>query len=81
MRMYMSVFPIDNTLLGKLSLTLFGALANLAPGKCWCGNLTSPKRAPANWDPADWAHMGQFLQGGKNGRLMSFFFYKSRASV
>ena len=25
-------------------------------------------------------HMGQFLQGGKNGRLMSFFF-KSRASV
>ena len=27
-----------------------------------------------------WNHMGQFLQGGKNGRLMSFFF-KSRASV
>ena len=26
------------------------------------------------------SHMGQFLQGGKNGRLMSFFF-KSRASV
>ena len=25
-------------------------------------------------------HMGQFLQGGKNGHLMSFFF-KSRASV
>ena len=25
-------------------------------------------------------HMGQFLQGGKNGRLMSFFF-KRRASV
>ena len=22
------------------------------------------------------AHMGQFLQGGKNGRLMSFFFLK-----
>ena len=21
-------------------------------------------------------HMGQFLQGGKNGRLMSFFFFK-----
>ena len=26
-------------------------------------------------------HMGQFLQGGKKGRLMSFFFFKSRASV
>ena len=27
-------------------------------------------------------HMGQFLQGGKNGRLMSyFFFFKSRASA
>ena len=23
-----------------------------------------------------YAHMGQFLQGGKNGRLMSFFFLK-----
>ena len=27
-----------------------------------------------------YSHMGQFLQGGKNGHLMSFFF-KSRASV
>ena len=23
-------------------------------------------------------HMGQFLQGGKNGRLMSYFFYRTR---
>ena len=30
--------------------------------------------------PCTTTHMGQFLQGGKNGRLMSFFF-KSRASV
>ena len=28
----------------------------------------------------DYDYMGQFLRGGKNGRLMSFFF-KSRASV
>ena len=27
------------------------------------------------------SHMGQFLQGGKNGRLMSFFFFISRASL
>ena len=66
MRMYMSVFPIDNTLLGKLSPTLFGALANLAPGKCWCGNSTSPKRAPANWDPPDWAHMDKVTGFGVN---------------
>ena len=47
--MYMSVFPIDNTLLGKLSLTLFGALANLAPGKGWCGKLDLAQTAPADW--------------------------------
>ena len=26
-------------------------------------------------------HMGQFVQGGKNGRLMFFFFFLSRASI
>ena len=37
------------------------------PNGVFCGSTSRP-------------HMGQFLQGGKNGRLMSFFF-KSRASV
>ena len=35
---------------------------------------------PFQWLLKYTKHMGQFLQGGKNGRLMSFFF-KSRASV
>ena len=30
---------------------------------------------------ASFIHMGQFLQGGKNGRLMSFFFFKSSLRV
>jgi len=34
------------------------------------GNKTTNPKQIANAD----AYMGQFLQGGKNGRLMSYFF-------
>ena len=59
--MYMSVFPIDNTLLGKLSLTLFGALANLAPGKGWCGKLDLAQTGPGRLDKV--TNMGVNLPG------------------
>ena len=49
-------------------LTFFIDCGHLyVPNGVFCGSTSRP-------------HMGQFLQGGKNGRLRSFFF-KSRASV
>ena len=35
-----------------------------------------PNKICLRRDPIHKVHMGQFLQGGKNGRLMSFFFLK-----
>ena len=40
----------------------------------WPGNSLNPSRGQLNKHKQ--VHMGQFLQGGKNGRLMSFFFFK-----
>ena len=50
----------------KFHISWFWVLILDAEGPCWV--LISQKMG------LYWVHMGQFLQGGKNGRLMSFFF-------
>ena len=72
------------TMLGNLFIELgyLGPLVQIAPLSLQTQKSGLPSQHSKICLQFFWntLHMGQFLQGGKNGRLMSFFF-KSRASV